>query len=512
MNKMQKHNRRGIALMFVMIAVLVTGSMAVAYFGSRDNSIAISSNIETATQARIAAETGVDLAIAILETDADWRTNHIDGVVLSDYMFGKSKLTIYVLDSETNLPPTENSNNINIDILSTVADTTQKILLSATVIPNEEYFDIDFSEYAIFARNSILIEDASTLNRWATSPSASQNTPLKLGTLSSKPLAIKLNNKDIQSIEIHAPKIASSMVSTTGLSYKFEENPKLLNPPATAPDAIDISSKKDWQNSHSTSDVDWQDDFFNNKTFDYTSAGSYFSIENGAYKMETLQLEPGEHLRISGNVQIEISNDLELDNANIILEESATLELHIGGNLNLNASYIGNKNESISNWSNPSAIALYGENEKNWNIGNGSTIKGEMYAPNSNITIEQSTLCGRVAAHEVVLKNESKLLYDQILDSGGYGNRNSSLYEEDGSFVPELKGLNTLDPEMIQILETKYSSASNAENPFSNDWRNSPTKRIHDVIYSFTVYGIDAKNWESYSNDRTNQFVTKELK
>ena len=114
MNKMQKHNRRGIALMFVMIAVLVTGSMAVAYFGSRDNSIAISSNIETATQARIAAETGVDLAIAILETDADWRTNHIDGGVLSDYMFGKSKLTIYVLDSETNLPPTENSNNINI--------------------------------------------------------------------------------------------------------------------------------------------------------------------------------------------------------------------------------------------------------------------------------------------------------------------------------------------------------------------------------------------------------------
>ena len=93
MNKMQKHNRRGIALMFVMIAVLVTGSMAVAYFGSRDNSIAISSNIATATQARIAAETGVDLAIAILETDVDWRTTHIDGVVLSDYMFGKSKLT-----------------------------------------------------------------------------------------------------------------------------------------------------------------------------------------------------------------------------------------------------------------------------------------------------------------------------------------------------------------------------------------------------------------------------------
>ena len=36
------YKRRGVALMLVMITVLITGGMAIAYFGSRDNSISIS--------------------------------------------------------------------------------------------------------------------------------------------------------------------------------------------------------------------------------------------------------------------------------------------------------------------------------------------------------------------------------------------------------------------------------------------------------------------------------------
>ena len=70
--------RRGIALMLVMVAILVTGGMAIAYFGSRDNSIAISTNVEASTRARAVAESGLDLAIAILETDSNWRTDHVD--------------------------------------------------------------------------------------------------------------------------------------------------------------------------------------------------------------------------------------------------------------------------------------------------------------------------------------------------------------------------------------------------------------------------------------------------
>ena len=89
------YKRRGVALMLVMITVLITGGMAIAYFGSRDNSILISQNIQKSTKARMTAESGVALAIAILETDFDWRTKHIEGVILDDFAFGDSQSVSY---------------------------------------------------------------------------------------------------------------------------------------------------------------------------------------------------------------------------------------------------------------------------------------------------------------------------------------------------------------------------------------------------------------------------------
>ena len=56
------YERRGIALMLVMVAILVTGTMAVAYFGSADNANEIGENITCAAEARAVAESGLELS------------------------------------------------------------------------------------------------------------------------------------------------------------------------------------------------------------------------------------------------------------------------------------------------------------------------------------------------------------------------------------------------------------------------------------------------------------------
>ncbi|MEE2912757.1 MAG: hypothetical protein VX436_03025, partial [Planctomycetota bacterium] len=166
--------RRGIALMLVMVAILVTGGMAVAYFGSRDNSIAISVNIESSAQARAVAETGLDLAIAILETDADWRTNHIDGVLLSNFEISGGIITITLMDFETSLPPTETTSNVEITVRATVNELIQTTKGVANVTPNNEEFDVDFSEFAIFSQSKIEIDTLASLLHWSASPLALQ--------------------------------------------------------------------------------------------------------------------------------------------------------------------------------------------------------------------------------------------------------------------------------------------------------------------------------------------------
>ena len=163
------HDRRGIALMLVMVAILVTGTMAVAYFGSTDNSIAIGTNIESAARARAVSESGLELAIAILETDTEWQTNHIDGVLLSGLQVGEGVISISIIDATTDLPPTEETSEVEITITSTVNQITQSTQASATIIPNEEEYDFDFSEYAIFATSSIEIDDIASVQNWTVS-------------------------------------------------------------------------------------------------------------------------------------------------------------------------------------------------------------------------------------------------------------------------------------------------------------------------------------------------------
>ena len=151
------HERRGIALMLVMVAILVTGTMSIAYFGSTDNSVAIGTNIESAARARAVAESGLEVAIAILETDTQWQTEHIDGVLVSELQIGEGIISISIVDANTELPPTEETSEVEITITSTVNQVTQKTQAFATIIPNEEEYDFDFSEFAIFTTSSILL-------------------------------------------------------------------------------------------------------------------------------------------------------------------------------------------------------------------------------------------------------------------------------------------------------------------------------------------------------------------
>ena len=163
-------HRRGIALMLVMVAILVVGAMAVAYFGSRDNSIAISTNVASSSKARIVAESGLALAVAILATNSDWRTNHIDGVILQNQQLSDGVITITIIDSETELPPTESTFEVSIFVSSTVDGRTQITEATATIIPDDNQFDVDYSEFAIFAQNRIELLGAASIQNWSSSP------------------------------------------------------------------------------------------------------------------------------------------------------------------------------------------------------------------------------------------------------------------------------------------------------------------------------------------------------
>ena len=499
----RNHHRRGVALMLVMIAILVTGGMAVAYFGSRDNSIAISANVVSASKARVVAESGLDLAVAILETNAQWRTSHIDGVILQDYQLGAGSISISVIDSETGLPPTESTLQVIISITSTVDGRTQITEATATIIPNDDEFDVDYSEFAMFAANQITMLGTSSVQHWSSSPQSSQD-PVSIGTLARNPMAVQIDQlQRSDNLKLHTAKNASSMISTTLLnSTEFSDYLPFLNPPTppSNPTRLSISSLDSNLNSMSR----WASQFtsrYSNKKRSHNVTS--VSITEGSYILEDLHITSNSPLEIRGDVSITVANDMRMEHANITLIEDATLTLHLGGEVEIYSSYIGNKDQSTHSWMDPSRIKMYGQSGNQWDISGSSMIKAELYAPSSAVDISGiSTICGRIAAHDISLRGASRVLYDQSLDHGGFANTSSMLYEEDGSLVQEVRQLTQLNQQLLDSIELAISDVPHNSDAFAMrdysffDWRHEPTLRPNEVIYMIVVYGVDTRTWE----------------
>tara|TARA_B100001964_G_C14142304_1_gene558030 strand:- start:448 stop:1176 length:729 start_codon:yes stop_codon:yes gene_type:complete len=232
-------------------------------------------------------------------------------------------------------------------------------------------------------------------------------------------------------------------------------------------------------------------------------------VQEGSYEIDHLQLGSNQPVVIHGNVTLSINNNFTLNAASIELSENATLTIHIGGDVDIKSSYIGNDNHSTNSYSDPNRIQLYGHNDSDWNLRGITTIKGEIYAPESDVELSGlATLCGRIASEEITLRGASRLLYDQTLDNGGYADSSSSLYNEDGTLLDGLQQLAQLDPVLINSLQQSASSIVSNEYQSWQDWWSYPTNRPNEVIYSIIVYGVDARRWESLAR-QARQFNNK---
>lgn len=496
--------RRGIALMLVMVAILVTGGIALAYFGSRDNSIAISTNVEASTRARAVAESGLDLAIAILETDSNWRTDHVEGVLLSDFALGSGIITISLIDSDTTIPPTESTMNVEITVRAQVEELFQSAKAVATVIPNEEIFDVDFSEFAIFAQSLIEIDGQASLQHWSASPVSLQQS-LLLGTLSTSPMSVLVNSSNQQvGLELYSTSNASSMVTTSSLDLQeMSDVPPFPSSPSAPLTGLDLFIAEDDQldsfvrqrgSSQSSSGNSSGDDGFNSGQID---------VQSGTYVLDELALNSGEALAIRGDVTLSITGDMVLRHAAILIDDDASLTIHIGGDVSVVTSYLGNTDQSVQSYMNPNSLQLYGHSVSQWTFSGLTTLKGEIYAPESDVeTRGMTTICGRIAADEVTMQGASRLLYDPALDNGGFADSNSSLYDDNGDLFPALQQLTSLDPSLIDaIQQSLYVLDDGFENQCVNDWLTNPTARLNDVIYDLLVFGIDAHRWEELASE-----------
>ena len=410
---------------------------------------------------------------------------------------GESLISISIIDSMTDLPPTEETNEVEITITSTVNQVTQMTKAFATIIPDEEEYDVDFSEYAIFATSYIEIEDVASVQLWHASPLSLQSNPLRLGTLSTVPLSVEIDSPTQHStLELHTLSNASSMTTTATVDHHaFDGVPTLPAPPPPPSDSTPLALTN---NHTSKSFSNWTQKFaFGNSKKD-SPKNQNTIIEGGTYEIEELEIGVGKTINIQGDVILNVQGDLSLHGTKIILDDNATLTMHIGGDVEISSSSIGHDKFSPQSWMDPSRVQLYGHGDNSWEIDGLTTLKAEIYAPMSEVSFEgTATLCGRIAAEEVSFQGASRLLYDATLDNGGYADHESPLYDDNGELYSELANITELDRDLINsILESLEDQPYGSVSDQWDDWRNEPTARPNDVLFILMMYGADTQRWE----------------
>jgi hypothetical protein len=523
--------RHGIAMLLVLISVATASVLVVAYVASRDNSGLISDNVSSSASARWTADSGLEMSLAMLQTQADWRTSHNAGKLVDDYVFEQASLDIDLLDLETGVPPTSKTEHVKVTAAAQ-SNGVQQASTAIAYVPITAAADIDLSEFAIFATERIELTHDAVVTRWPRAALSTLGEPVALGTQATNVGAIGIYNcaAPIDTQVFAGPAASSSLVScSNGMDPPLTKLLDMVPMPDTpssnvpAPTALDalllpvMNVLNGVGTIVSTTRV-------TNATLGNTVRtlqGAISLISNDDLTMTNSKL------LINGNVKIVVFDDLIMQNSSIELMPGARLTMYLGDAVNLQDSFMGEQrsnslrdNTGMAAPFNAKRIRIFRLPQSGagaaWALRQNSVVKASIYAPRVQFEIrDQSALYGRVAAKRVDVREQGAVFYDPALNRRtGFTEPSSVLFQSDGQLLSAVKTMTTLDQATLQSIadacniELKAATDENilikptgAIDPtISTTGPTEPTPRPTKVEYRIMSHGTSVTDWEQQAN------------
>ena len=182
----RKYQRKGAAMLLAIFALLVVGTTTLAFTASRQTTFLSSRNAVNSIRVRELADSGLDLAKAILRSDTtSWRTNHSGGKLLNNYVLDGGTVTVSLIDilkresgaSAALCVPISTTTDVEISVTANLDGATW------TSVSNMSIPEVVKGQYAIFANKLLWIYGANNqVGRWDRSPLASEKRRVNIGT------------------------------------------------------------------------------------------------------------------------------------------------------------------------------------------------------------------------------------------------------------------------------------------------------------------------------------------
>lgn len=175
--------RRGVAMLLVVIALGTATALTSVYLSSRRNSGMIGRNAAGAAGAQWAARSTVDLAVAIMQTNAEWRLHAADGVLFDNTRLSGATVAALVHDAEGNEPDDDDSTLIVTGVARSggVVAAAQRVVNTIPEVTLAEALNPELDEHAIYVVDTLEVGAGSVVAVRPDSPLARLRPPVKIG-------------------------------------------------------------------------------------------------------------------------------------------------------------------------------------------------------------------------------------------------------------------------------------------------------------------------------------------
>ena len=457
---------RGVAVVLALVAVSVATMLGVAYAASRDATLATSGRLRESAAARAAAAGALEVAGAIV-ADPDLCAELgvladeplVATRVLDALAVGDATVRAELVDLATGGPASQATRAAELVVEATVGAVRERARAVGRLPQREDAAeaDLDGSEFAILAGESLAVRGESVVGLWRASPLAALAEPVRFGTASGDGLSVAIDRR----AAVHGcvalrrggfprdgdaadDQLASGEVRVPAAIHL----PKAPLPPEPA--------------TRSPGDV----------ALDGLLATSLAPAGDARVPARaSLTVRGAETLDIGGNLFIErgarvlvesplvvvVRGNLVLDACSVECARGATLAIIACGDATVAASYLGGARADADEGRDASGLAgydggaeqvvLFSRGDGRVLVTDGSVVKGQVYAPEARVELAvRSAVYGRLLGREVTLADGVALFYDPALDSGaGWTQPASGLWRADGSLEPAVLLVESLD-------------------------------------------------------------------
>jgi Tfp pilus assembly protein PilX len=407
-NHPRQRRRRGAALLMVLISMATAMTLVLGWLASQDNSTLVAANSSHAATARATAQSALELAVSMLESEAPWQSSHTDGWVLQNHPMGEGTVDVRLLDELTGLPPDTATSVVRIEAIARVQDMIQTAGGLATIHPFDDESRSDMSGYVLFAANSLTIQGPSRVKSW----NGSGRGARVLAAMGDTHFTGR-TNRDLEDGELSLHVSDNGGVGSAGDATL----PTILGVIGLV--GVDLPAPLNTSDEDEPVSMHIEPSHSVALATDHDVTGDLHFDRNA-----TLVIEANCTLSVAGNLNMEPGSAIEV-------AEGIEFTLVIGGDVELDGAVIGAPQDGAPRhgtwrqqqmaWTAPERIRLTtpaGGAWTDWHIGERSLVQGVIEAPTAAIKLDRSTVLGRIAGHDIDIRRGARLYYDHRAQSG----------------------------------------------------------------------------------------------